>query len=460
MYFWAEKMVAQNKNQLKEAAKQAQQEASGGSKRHSLRQSSEAAEAAAVAREKAAADALNVPTSGGAILINILRALLARAVFIVHSLTAIWAAVNMHKDNSIWTFALVSVSIVIEGSYTIVMRAGDERKWFSPSILLYILATAPPIWLLETKMCEWRLLNTAELNSKLQYQVLEQLLLVVLIVGRWILPKGEISREQLSQILLAYLAISSDIVEFFDVFKERVVFQNLHLQYIVLSAWTLSLLQFPFILTVSRARKVRIAINEEVPIKRQRPELSQLFYDVDLWAIFVANSLQDIPFLLVRLYLIIHFKLVTYTLLFFLSKNVLVIVLQSWRAFVLLNDRYIQPKPPSTAEMLLEHRQQRRSSHPNINSPKHKERRATLAERRPTGISSHNKLPRRSVQSVESDEGAVEGASHSSARRASAAPRASKATAVQTTKLSSPIIEKRSPTPTRPRSSFDDYLDS
>jgi hypothetical protein len=66
------------------------------------------------------------------------------------------AAVNVHKDNSIWTFSLISVSIVIEGSYTIVMRAGDERKWFSPSILLYILATAPPIWLLETKMCEWR----------------------------------------------------------------------------------------------------------------------------------------------------------------------------------------------------------------------------------------------------------------------------------------------------------------
>lgn len=120
-------------------------------------------------------------------------------------------------------------------------------------------------------------LQTVELDDKLQYQVLEQILLVVLIVGRWFLPKGDISREQLSQILLAYLAISSDIVEFFDVFKEVVVYQNLNLQYIVLSAWTLSLLQFPFILTVSRARKIRVAVtNEETGSKRNIADISQV----------------------------------------------------------------------------------------------------------------------------------------------------------------------------------------
>ena len=33
---------------------------------------------------------------------------------------------------------------------------GDERKWFAPSVLLYILAASPPIWLLELTMCDWR----------------------------------------------------------------------------------------------------------------------------------------------------------------------------------------------------------------------------------------------------------------------------------------------------------------
>lgn len=69
-----------------------------------------------------------------------------------------------------------------------------------------MIATAPPIWLLERKLCEWRVANKTALDEEeFKLQILEQMLLVVLIVGRWLLPKGDISREQLSQILLAYL---------------------------------------------------------------------------------------------------------------------------------------------------------------------------------------------------------------------------------------------------------------
>uniref|UniRef100_A0A914DNT6 Transmembrane protein 26 n=1 Tax=Acrobeloides nanus TaxID=290746 RepID=A0A914DNT6_9BILA len=282
--------------------------------------------------------------SGSRILVKILRAMAARALFIIHALVTIWAAIDVTKDNSIWTFSLISLGIVVEGSYAIIMRAGDERKWFSPSVFLYILSTAPPIWILETKLCEWRAAqNVSELDDKIHLQLLEQVMLCVLIVGRWLLPKGEISREQLSQILLAYLAISSDIVEFFDVFKEKVVYRDKYIQYMVLSAWTSSLLQFPFVLTVSRARKMRVAItDEEMPVK-SRPHLWQAIYDVDLWAILLANSLQDIPFFIIRLYLMMNFGLVTYTMMFFISKNALIVLLQTYRAFVLLNDRYWHP---------------------------------------------------------------------------------------------------------------------
>ncbi|ETN70085.1 hypothetical protein NECAME_01033 [Necator americanus] len=207
-------------------------------------------------------------------------------------------------------------------------------------------------------MCEWRrefeLLGESKVRiegpeEELHLQLLEQLLLVVLIIGRWLLPKGDISREQLSQILLAYLAISSDIVEFFDVFKEKPVYNNVGVQKIVLAAWTLSLLQFPFVLTVSRARKMRVAITktyEELILPRRPPNLWEFFHDVDIWAIVLANVLQDIPFLLVRLYLMLQCGLVTYTMIFFTCKNALIIALQTYRAFILLNDRYIHPKPP------------------------------------------------------------------------------------------------------------------
>uniref|UniRef100_A0AC35EXU5 Transmembrane protein 26 n=1 Tax=Panagrolaimus sp. PS1159 TaxID=55785 RepID=A0AC35EXU5_9BILA len=282
---------------------------------------------------------------GAKILINIVRALLARALFVVHSFATIWMTADLRKENEIWAFALISVSIVIEGSYTIIMRAGDERKWFSPSVLLYILATAPPIWLLEATMCDWRNAeNTNRIDDKIHLQLLEQLLLVILIIGRWLLPKGKISREQLSQILLAYLAMSSDIVEFFDVFKERPVYSDKFVQYVVLSAWTLSLLQFPFVLTLSRARKMRVAITDEVYVNNKKTTNAwQAVYDIDLWAILLANSLQDIPFLAVRLYLFSQHGLLTYTMAFFICKNLLIIALQTYRAFVLFNDRYVHP---------------------------------------------------------------------------------------------------------------------
>ena len=61
------------------------------------------------------------------------------------------------------------------------------------------------------------------LSSDQWLRVTEQLLLLVLIVGRWLLPKGELSHDQLSQLLLVYLGTAADIVEFFEAFKEQQV---------------------------------------------------------------------------------------------------------------------------------------------------------------------------------------------------------------------------------------------
>lgn len=42
----------------------------------------------------------------------------------------------------------------------------------------------------------------------------------MLIVGRWLLPKGALSHDQLSQLLLVYVGTAADIVEFFEAFNE------------------------------------------------------------------------------------------------------------------------------------------------------------------------------------------------------------------------------------------------
>lgn len=43
--------------------------------------------------------------------------------------------------------------------------------------------------------------------------MVEQLVLFVLILGRWMLPKGDISRDELSQLLLVYIGMAADIIE-------------------------------------------------------------------------------------------------------------------------------------------------------------------------------------------------------------------------------------------------------
>jgi Transmembrane protein 26 len=49
--------------------------------------------------------------------------------------------------------------------------------------------------------------------------LIEQFLMLILILGRWMLPKGDLTRDQLSQLLLVYIGTAADIIEFFDTFK-------------------------------------------------------------------------------------------------------------------------------------------------------------------------------------------------------------------------------------------------
>ena len=50
--------------------------------------------------------------------------------------------------------------------------------------------------------------------------LIEQCLMLFLIIGRWMLP-SEMSRDELAQLLLCYIGVAADIIEFFDSFKVR-----------------------------------------------------------------------------------------------------------------------------------------------------------------------------------------------------------------------------------------------
>lgn len=45
-------------------------------------------------------------------------------------------------------------------------------------------------------------------------------LMLIIILGRWMLPRGAITRDQLSILLLEYVAIAADILELFEAFED------------------------------------------------------------------------------------------------------------------------------------------------------------------------------------------------------------------------------------------------
>ena len=58
--------------------------------------------------------------------------------------------------------------------------------------------------------------------------------MLILIIGRWMLPKGDMTRDQLAQLLLIYIGTAADIIEFFDSFKvskQALLKSMIYLQY-------------------------------------------------------------------------------------------------------------------------------------------------------------------------------------------------------------------------------------
>ncbi|CAF0735549.1 unnamed protein product [Rotaria sordida] len=203
----------------------------------------------------------------------------------------------------------------------------------------HINSTVLPITKTEDLTLEKFLKTPQEFMSKLNthlsiadwHMIIEQTTLLVLILSRWLLPKGELTREELSQLLLVYIGIAADIVEFFEVFKEKKVRTNITLSILVLLFWTLSLLQFCLAFTVSRGRQNRLILKQE-----QEQERRFLCSPSDFWGMLMSLFLQDIPFFTFRAILLFHYRIFSYSTVFFTSKNGLIIILQWYRITVIL----------------------------------------------------------------------------------------------------------------------------
>ncbi|WAQ95932.1 TMM26-like protein [Mya arenaria] len=154
--------------------------------------------------------------------------------------------------------------------------------------------------------------------------VIQELMIYVLLCVVWLLDN--VPHDLLSQQLIAFLASASDIMELYALFDESAVQKDFTVTCVVLGVWTVSFIQF-------------------VPVLHQRSSTNKVqdssmmtdirdSYEHGPWEIaecIVAIIFQDGPFLSVRLFVVIDLQLVTYSLVFFLIKNLLSLVLLVYR---------------------------------------------------------------------------------------------------------------------------------
>ncbi|XP_050412256.1 transmembrane protein 26 [Patella vulgata] len=296
-------------------------------------------------------------------LLSIARAITVRLLFVCHGMLTIWRVCLVTKDDKYWYLGCVLGLLVVELAITLGLKGGKEWKWFCPSVFIYLMCIVPAIWFLELYEMEKRLSYREEstntslvaynetmeemsatlgsvlgvkfeiripilLSSDEWIRTLEQVLLLILIIGRWLLPKGKLTHDQLSQLLLVYIGTAADIVEFFEAFKEEKVRNNQLLCMIILGIWSLSLIRFSLVLTASRSRQDYTGL---VPMT---PEVEKGCCSADVYGIIISILLQDAPFLVLRMLLIFKYNVLSYTNMFFTSKNTIVITLLVYRLVV------------------------------------------------------------------------------------------------------------------------------
>ena len=184
-------------------------------------------------------------------------------------------------------------------------------------------------------------------NGEVLAKVMEQSMFFILIMARWFLPRGKLTRNQLSQLLFVYLGIASDVLELFILFEEPQIRQDYFLTMLTLSIWTVSLLQFCFLLTSSKMtgkKRRAIGLDDTVESEESDDETPDtkakcsnpclVLVQTEIWSLIVSILLMDGPFLFVRAYAVVKHKIYGLGILFFICKNALMIVFLFYRILI------------------------------------------------------------------------------------------------------------------------------
>lgn len=164
---------------------------------------------------------------------------------------------------------------------------------------------------------------------------LEQTMLIVLVLGRWLMPKGDMSRDQLSQLLMVYIGLGADILDIFDTFKQPEVKTNCAVIITGLALFSWALMQFPLVLTQTQPSLGTPQRGHVGGLCPGTPAALTSCCSSEVWSLLLMVGLQDGPFLIYRLYLMAQEQVLNQLMIFFTCKNILVVVLELYRIFVM-----------------------------------------------------------------------------------------------------------------------------
>ncbi|XP_052459426.1 transmembrane protein 26-like [Carassius gibelio] len=282
-------------------------------------------------------------------VLNILLALLSRFLFAVHGILTVWRVVEVTGEPSYWLLLMGVTLLGVEMAITIKYTQNAEWKWFSPMVFLYLSTVIPSVWFLELNLLQSNLpinsstnsdpqffsqmpltMGLAELDPENWVEALEQTMLIVLVLGRWLMPKGDMSRDQLSQLLMVYVGLGADILDIFDTFKEPQVKTKQAVIIVGLSLFSWALMQFPLVLTQTSHPRVREEGQSEA-VKPGRAGWTVSCCSSEVWSLLLTVGLQDGPFLIYRLYLMIRENVLNQLMIFFTCKNILIVLLEVYR---------------------------------------------------------------------------------------------------------------------------------
>uniref|UniRef100_A0A8C6RPN5 Transmembrane protein 26 n=1 Tax=Nannospalax galili TaxID=1026970 RepID=A0A8C6RPN5_NANGA len=277
----------------------------------------------------------------------LLKALVTRLLFVLHSLVGVWRVTWVKEEHRYWLLALLNLLLLLEMVLTLKFKRGRGYKYCSAQpertaqnfsrrgdVNQTLMSHGHTSGVEDFIELARGFVNDLSMVCEPVWTLgLHQTLLLILIIGRWLLPiGGTITRDQLSELLLTFVGTAADILEFTtETLKENNVRTNPALVSGILVIWTWSMLQFPLDLAV----QLKLVCPSSVKA-RGFLRLFLCQYSADLWSIGLSIFIQDGPFLIVRLILMTYFKVINHMLVFFAVKNFLVMALHLYRLVALI----------------------------------------------------------------------------------------------------------------------------